>query len=64
MRPVQKEILVAKVKDLHKEWSRDRGYMTAYETLGPEFELDRALIEARTQAELSRRLHPARRKLD
>lgn len=44
---------MTKVGDLHKKWSRDRGYRTAYEDLGPEFELARTLIEARTRAGLS-----------
>ena len=52
---------MSKVRDLHKEWSRDRGYREAYEELGPEFELARSLIEARTragltQAQLARRM--------
>ena len=44
---------MSKVRDLHKEWSRDRGYREAYEELGPEFELARSLIEARTRAGLT-----------
>ncbi len=52
---------MSKVRDLHKAWSRDRGYREAYEELGPEFELARSLIEARTragltQAQLARRM--------
>jgi len=50
-----------KVRDLHKAWSRGRGYRAAYDELGAEFELARALIEARsraglTQAELAKRM--------
>ena len=44
---------MTKVRDLHKKWSRGRGYRAAYEELGPEFELARTLIEARTRAGLS-----------
>ena len=44
---------MTKVGDLHKKWSRDRRYRAAYEDLGPEFELARTLIEARTRAGLS-----------
>ncbi len=44
---------MSKVRDLHKEWSRDRGDREAYEELGPEFELARSLIEARTRAGLT-----------
>ena len=47
--------------DLHEEWSRNPEYREAYERLGPEFELSRSVIEARTnakltQAELARRM--------
>ena len=49
------------VRDLHKKWSRDPAYRAAYDELGPEFELARSLIEARTragltQAQLARRM--------
>jgi len=52
---------MTKVRDLHKTWSRERGYRTAYDELGAEFDLARALIEARsraglTQAELAKRM--------
>ena len=36
--------------ELHKRWSRAPDYRDAYEQLGPEFEVARVLIEARTQA--------------
>ncbi len=39
--------------ELHERWSRDPGYREAYERLGPEFELVRALIEARRRAGMS-----------
>ena len=47
--------------ELHERWSRNADYREAYERLGPEFELTRALIEARTragitQAELAARM--------
>ncbi len=41
------------VRDLHEKWSEDPAYRKAYEELGPEFELARALIEARTRAGLT-----------
>lgn len=41
------------VRDLHKRWSRKADYREAYERLGDEFDLARALIEARTNAGLS-----------
>ncbi len=44
---------MTKVRDLHEKWSRDRDYRATYEELGPEFELARTLIEARTRAGLS-----------
>ena len=37
---------MSRVRDLHDQWSRDPEYRAAYESLGPEFELARALIEA------------------
>ena len=47
--------------ELHERWSREADYRQAYERLGPEFEVARALIEARTragftQAELAARM--------
>ena len=52
---------MSKVRDLHEKWSRDADYRTAYDELGPEFELARALIKARieaglTQAQLAERM--------
>ena len=52
---------MSKIADLHKEWSRDPEYQQACDRLGAEFELTRALIEARTgagftQAELAGRM--------
>ena len=52
---------MSKVADLHEKWSRDPAYRAAYDRLGPEFEVARALIEARgraglTQSELAERM--------
>ncbi len=44
---------MSRVKDLHREWSRDSAYRKAYEELEPEFELARAIIEARVGAGLT-----------
>ena len=44
---------MSKLADLHDKWSRDSDYRKAYERLGPEFELARSLIEARTRAKLT-----------
>ncbi len=44
---------MSKVSDLHKKWSRDPAYRAAYDALGPEFELARSMIEARTRAGLT-----------
>ena len=47
--------------ELHGRWSRNPDYREAYERLEPDFELARALVEARTragitQAELAARM--------
>ena len=44
---------MSKVADLHTKWSEDPEYRKAYDRLGPEFELSRSLIEARTRAKLT-----------
>ena len=44
---------MTKVKDLHRGWIKNPKYKTQYEALGKEFQLARALIEARTRAGLS-----------
>ena len=44
---------MAKVKELHRRWSKDPEYRAAYDTLDEEFGLAKALIEARTRAGLS-----------
>ena len=44
---------MSKVAELHKKWSEDLEYCGAYNRLGPELELSRSLIEARTRAKLT-----------
>ena len=44
---------MSKVSNLHKEWMKDPDYRKAHEALEPEFELARALIEARAKAGLT-----------
>ena len=44
---------MSKIADLHKKWSEDPEYRKAYDQLGPEFEISRSLIEARTRAKLT-----------
>ena len=52
---------MTKISDLHRRWSKVADYKDAYDALGEEFDLARALIEARTaaglsQAQLARRM--------
>ncbi len=52
---------MTKVRDLHKEWSKDPKYRKAYTDLEEEFSMAQAIIEARTragltQAELAKRM--------
>ena len=52
---------MTKISDLHRRWSKDADHKNAYDALGEEFDLARALIEARTaaglsQAQLARRM--------
>ena len=44
---------MTKLKDLHRRWSKNKDYKSAYDALGEEFELARTLIEARTRAGLT-----------
>ena len=44
---------MTKLKDLHRRWSKDEGYIAAYDALSEEFQLASALIEARTRAGLT-----------
>ena len=48
--------------ELHERWSRDPDYREAYEQLGPEYEVARALIETRTRAGLTQAELAARMK--
>lgn len=52
---------MTKISELHRGWSKDDRYKAAYDALEEEFDLARALIEARTaaglsQAQLARRM--------
>jgi transcriptional regulator with XRE-family HTH domain len=52
---------MTKISELHRRWSKTADYNEAYDALGEEFDLARALIEARTaaglsQAQLARRM--------
>ena len=40
-------------RNLHRKWSRSPSYRKTYDDMGPEFELARALIAARTRAGLT-----------
>lgn len=44
---------MTKISDLHRRWAKDADYKEAYDALGEEFDLARALIEARAAAGLS-----------
>ena len=44
---------MSNVTDLHKKWSEGPEYRKAYDRLGPEFEISRSPIEARTRAKLN-----------
>ena len=44
---------MTKISDLHRRWNKDADYKEAYDALGEEFDLARALIKARTAAGLS-----------
>lgn len=52
---------MTKISELHRRWTKDPEYKGAYDGLAEEFDLARALIEARTaaglsQAQLARRM--------
>ena len=53
---------MSKVRDLHKKWMKDSNYRKAHEALAPEFELARALIEARAKAGLTQEQRARRMK--
>ena len=42
-----------KTSDLHRRWRKNADYKAAYDALGEEFDLARALIEARAASVLS-----------
>ena len=42
-----------RVRDKHKDWSKQPAYRKAYEAFAPEFEVASAVIEARIRAGLS-----------
>jgi ribosome-binding protein aMBF1 (putative translation factor) len=42
-----------RIRDKHKEWSKQPAYRKAYEALAPEFEVASAVIKARIRAGLS-----------
>jgi transcriptional regulator with XRE-family HTH domain len=44
---------VTRIRDLHRRWLQDADYKDGYDALGEAFDLERALIEARTAAGLS-----------
>ena len=44
---------MTKVSELHRRWTQSAKYATAYAAMGQEFQIARALIEARTRAGLS-----------
>ena len=44
---------MTRISDLHRRWSKHDDYKDTYDALGEEFDLARALIEARTAAGLS-----------
>ncbi len=53
---------MTRVRDLHRRWVKDPEYRDAYESIAPEFELARAMIQARveaglTQQQLADRMH-------
>ena len=54
---------MTKISELHRRWREDADYKDAYEALGEEFDLARALIEARTAAGLSQSQLARRRSL-
>jgi len=52
---------MSKVSDLHRKWMKNPEYRKAHEAFAPEFELARAVIDARvkaglTQEQLARRM--------
>lgn len=46
---------MSKVSELHAKWREVTDYRSAYDELGPEFDLARSLIEARANAGLTQK---------
>jgi len=46
---------MSKLDDLHRKWMKNPKYQVAFEEMKPEFELARALIEARAAAGLTQK---------
>jgi ribosome-binding protein aMBF1 (putative translation factor) len=44
---------MSKVSELHQKWMKDKKYRAAFEELAPEFDLARAVIQARVKAGLT-----------
>ena len=53
---------MTKISELHRRWSKDADYKDAYNGLGEEFDLARALIEARTPRGCRSRSSPRKMK--
>jgi Gp49-like protein DUF891 len=51
---------MTKIRELHRRWSKDADYKDAYSTLGEEFDLAHALIEARLRRACRSRSSPGR----
>ena len=49
---------MTKISELHRRWSKDADYKKAYDALGEEFDLARALIKARTARDCRSRSSP------
>ena len=44
---------MTKVRDLHEKWMKDPEYRKAHKALAPEFDIARAVMQARVQAGLT-----------
>jgi ribosome-binding protein aMBF1 (putative translation factor) len=47
------DFAMSKVSELHQKWMKDKKYRAAFEELAPEFDLARAVIQARVKAGLT-----------
>ena len=45
--------MMTKLRDLHRKWLKEPAYRKAHKDLTPEFQLARAVIDARTKAGLT-----------